>query len=152
MAMDPERTNSACTSRVARISGRVEFRGLAKIEGDAEGEITGDDIEIEPSAVVTGQITANSLKVAGHVDGEIVARERVEVLSTARLRCTITTPTLVVAEGARFEGDCKMPRRPTNSRQPESGEAKKTEVPLFITQTQREALREPNYSENDIAN
>jgi cytoskeletal protein CcmA (bactofilin family) len=44
------------------------------------------------------------------MSGEIVARERVEVLPTARLKCTISTPSLVLQEGALFDGDCKMPR------------------------------------------
>ena len=36
--------------------------------------------------------------------------ERIEVLATAHLRCTISTPSLVLNEGAVFDGDCKMPR------------------------------------------
>jgi cytoskeletal protein CcmA (bactofilin family) len=83
---------------------------VATIEGEAEGEIIGDEIEIAPSAVVTARITANRLRIAGQVNGEIVAHQRLEVLATARLRCTITTPMLVITEGAQFDGDCNMPR------------------------------------------
>jgi cytoskeletal protein CcmA (bactofilin family) len=99
MTVNPGRTTSSCISKGTRISGKVEFREMARIEGEAEGEITGDNIEIAPSAVVTARKTANKLKVGGQVNGEIVARERIEVLRTARLRCTIITPTLVVTEG-----------------------------------------------------
>jgi len=120
MRIDPETASSSCISTVIRISGKVEFRELAKIEGEAEGEITGDEIEIAPSAVVMARITANRLRVGGQVNGEIVARERLELLSTARLRCTINTPRLVVIEGAQFDGDCKMPRPSTSSSQSES--------------------------------
>jgi len=99
--------------------------------------------------VVTARITANRLKVGGQVNGEIVARERIEVLPTARLRCTITTPTLVVTEGAQIDGDCKMPRTPSSSPQSESNET--TGVSFFITQAQRAELRERGYSDDDIA-
>lgn len=102
------RTILSCISKGTRISGTVDFRGMVIIEGEAEGEITGDNIEIAPSGVVMARITANRLRIGAQVDGEVVARERIEVLSTARLRCAITTPTLVLAEGAKFEGDCKM--------------------------------------------
>jgi cytoskeletal protein CcmA (bactofilin family) len=112
MAIDDEKSNSSCISRGTRISGKLDFKEPAQIDGDAEGEITGGEIEIAQSAVVTARITANRLTVAGEVNGEIVAHERLEVLATARLRCTITTPTLVMAEGAQFDGDCKMPSRP----------------------------------------
>jgi cytoskeletal protein CcmA (bactofilin family) len=151
MAMDPGRTISSRISKGSRMSGKVDFGEMARIEGEAEGEITGDNIEIGPSAVVMARITANRVKVSGQVDGEIVARERIEVLPTARLRCMITTPTLVVAEGAQFDGDCKMSGGLTNSPQTESHEAKETELSFLITQKQRAELRERGYSDDDIA-
>ena len=57
---DPGRPISSCISKGAWISGKVDFGTMARIEGEAEGEITGDEIEIAPSAVVTARITANS--------------------------------------------------------------------------------------------
>ncbi len=92
-----------------KISGKLNFRAPAKIEGEAEGEITGDVIMIAQGAVVTARIAGTRVTVAGQVNGEIIARERLELLPTARLKCTITTPSLVLNEGAQFEGDCKMP-------------------------------------------
>jgi cytoskeletal protein CcmA (bactofilin family) len=157
MTVNPGRTTSSCISKGTRISGKVEFREMARIEGEAEGEITGDNIEIAPSAVVTARITANKLKVGGQVNGEIVARERIEVLPTARLRCTIITPTLVVTEGAQFDGDCKMPRTASNSPQSESqeemetGESKEAGLSFLVTRAQKAELRELGYSDNDIA-
>jgi len=151
MAINPDRTSSPCISRITRISGKLELRGLVEIEGEAEGEIIGDDIEIAPSAVVTARITANRLKVGGQVSGEIVARERLEVLPMARLQCTITTPMLVVTEGGQFNGDCKMPRSRTSSPRSEPPTTKETEVSFFITQAQRAALREYGYSDDDIS-
>jgi cytoskeletal protein CcmA (bactofilin family) len=93
-----------------KISGKLNFRAPAKIEGEVDGEISGDDILIAQGAVVTARIAATRLTVAGQVSGEIVVRERLELLPTARLKCAITTPSLVLNEGAQFEGDCKMPR------------------------------------------
>ena len=122
MATDPATISSSCISKGARISGKVDFGKIARIEGEAEGEITGDYIEIAPSAVVMACITANTLKISGQVDGEIIARERVELLPTARLHCTITSPILVVTEGAQFDGGIKM-----SGGQPSSPESKSNE-------------------------
>jgi cytoskeletal protein CcmA (bactofilin family) len=105
--------DAAFESRIGkgtRISGKLNFRAPAKIDGEAEGEITGDDIFIAQGAVVTARIAAARIVVAGTVNGEIIARERVELLPTARLQCTISTPKLVLNEGAQFDGECKMPR------------------------------------------
>ncbi|MGH7933052.1 MAG: bactofilin family protein [Candidatus Binataceae bacterium] len=105
-----ERTFESRIGKGTKISGKFNFRAPAKIEGEAEGEITGDEIVIAQGAVVTARIAAARVIVAGVVNGEIVARERIEVLATARLHCTISTPKLILSEGAIFEGDCKMPR------------------------------------------
>jgi cytoskeletal protein CcmA (bactofilin family) len=151
------RTVSSVISKGTRFSGKVEFGETARVDGEAEGEIIGDQIEIASSAVVTARITANRVQISGQVSGEIVARERIELLPSAKLRCTITTPTLVIAAGAQFDGDCKMPHGPTNPRQLESQEARETDetkepnVSFFITQAQKAELRERGYSDDDIA-
>jgi cytoskeletal protein CcmA (bactofilin family) len=119
MTINGEKATPCCISKGTRISGKLNFKELAQIEGEADGEITGDEIEIAQSAVVTARITANRLRVAGQVTGEIVAHERLELLPTARLQCTITTPTLVVIEGAYLDGDCRIPSRRATSPQSE---------------------------------
>lgn len=110
MALNEDKSFESRIGKGAKISGKVVFRASAKIEGEADGEITGDEILIAEGAVVTARIAGSRVTVAGQVSGEIVARERLELLPTARLKCTITTATLVLNEGAQFEGDCKMTR------------------------------------------
>lgn len=104
---------AAFDSRIGKgtkISGTLNFKAPVKIEGEAEGDITGDEILIAESAVVTARVTALRLIVAGRLSGEVTARERVELMPSARVRCTLTTPSLILREGAQFEGDCKMPQ------------------------------------------
>jgi cytoskeletal protein CcmA (bactofilin family) len=93
-----------------KVSGKLNFRGPARIEGEAEGEITGEEIVIANGAVVSARLSATRVSIAGVFSGEVTARERVELLPTARVQCTISTPSLVLNEGATFDGDCKMPR------------------------------------------
>jgi hypothetical protein len=66
-------------------------------------------------------------------------------MPTARLRCTITTPTLVIAEGAQFEGDCRMYLPTTRPRQPESHEAKNNGGRFSLSR-----LREAHFASGDI--
>jgi cytoskeletal protein CcmA (bactofilin family) len=110
MAADMNGAFESCISKGTKISGKLNFRESARIDGEAEGEITGDEIVIAPGAMVTARIAAARLTIGGNVTGEVIARERIELLPTARVRCTLTTPSLVLNEGAQFEGDCKMPR------------------------------------------
>jgi cytoskeletal protein CcmA (bactofilin family) len=110
MAVIDERSYESRIGKGTKVSGKLNFKSPAKIEGEAEGEITGDEILIAEGAVVTARIAGTRVTVAGQVNGEIIARERLELLATARLKCTITTASLILNEGAQFEGDCKMPR------------------------------------------
>ncbi len=105
--------DSAFESRIGKgtkASGKLNFRGPVKIEGEVEGEISGDEVVIAAGAVVSARISAGRVTIAGAFSGEVTARERVELMATARAQCTISTPNLVLNEGAQFDGDCKMPR------------------------------------------
>ena len=150
MAIEPGDTSLSCIGRGIRISGKMKFRELVIIEGEAEGEITGDEIEIATSAIVRARITANKIRVAGQVNGEIVARERVELLPTGRLRCTIITPKLVISEGAQFDGECKMSGERIVPPESKPQETKGT-VLAVVTNAQKTELRERGYSDEEIA-
>lgn len=106
----PEDATESRIGKGTKVSGKLNFRGPARIEGEAEGEITGEEIIIANGAVVSARISAARVTIAGVFSGEVTARERVELLATARAQCTISTPSLVLNEGATFDGDCRMPR------------------------------------------
>jgi cytoskeletal protein CcmA (bactofilin family) len=46
--------------------------------------------------------------VAGRVEGQIVARERAELLASAEVKGSVQAPKVVIAEGARLEGSIAM--------------------------------------------
>ena len=94
--------NEEFESRIGKgtkASGKLNFRGPVKIEGEAEGEITGDEVIIATGAVVSARISASKVTIAGAFSGEVTARERVELMAPARVQCTISTPSLVLNEG-----------------------------------------------------
>jgi cytoskeletal protein CcmA (bactofilin family) len=46
--------------------------------------------------------------IRGKVEGNVTAKEKVELLAPARLIGNVTAPRLVIAEGVVFDGDCSM--------------------------------------------
>ena len=102
--------NESRIGRGTKVIGKLVFGATARIEGEVEGEITAEDLILSETAVVNARITAQSITIAGTVNGDITARQRIELLATARARGTLKTPNLVLHEGAMFDGDCKMPR------------------------------------------
>lgn len=92
-----------------QFKGILSFAGAVRIDGQLEGEIVGDELLIvgEPGQV-KAKIEVGTLVVSGLVQGNITARERVELLRPSRVTGTIRTPCLIVAEGALFNGSCDM--------------------------------------------
>lgn len=93
----------------SKISGKLSFDGPIRIDGHVDGEINAkDSLTIGESAVVTAQIRAASIVVAGKVSGDIIAGQRIEIRPSAKVLGNLTSPVLVVHEGALFEGHCSM--------------------------------------------
>lgn len=93
----------------SKVSGKLAFEGPARIDGQIDGEINAkDSVVIGESAVVTAQIKAASIVVAGKISGDITASQRIEIRPSAKVLGNLTSPVLVVHEGAVFEGHCAM--------------------------------------------
>jgi hypothetical protein len=57
---------------------------------------------------VDADVEVATARVNGVVNGDIKATERIELGRTAQVRGDISAPTLVVEQGAVFEGSCRM--------------------------------------------
>lgn len=93
----------------SRVEGKLSFEGSVRIDGQIEGDISAQDtVTIGKNAEVTAQIHAGTVVVEGRVNGDITARQRVELRSPAKLVGNLSTPSLIIHEGAVFEGSCTM--------------------------------------------
>ena len=88
------------------IVGGVEAGQDLIIDGRVDGQISlpNHHLSISASAVVSARIVARSVTISGSVHGNILARERVEMLASAFVEGHLTTPALTLEEGARFTG------------------------------------------------
>ena len=92
----------------AEFRGTLSFRGAARIEGRVSGAISATGtLFVGARAVVAAEIEVDELIVAGQVEGDVRARQRAELLPGARLRGSIETPRLAVAEGSVLDGRCR---------------------------------------------
>ncbi len=89
--------------------GILQYARPLKIQGKFEGEIKGTDaLEIGAQAKVQAHIEATHVVVLGHVTGNIVASEKVELRQGATLIGNIRSPKLEIDDGVIFEGQCEM--------------------------------------------
>jgi cytoskeletal protein CcmA (bactofilin family) len=93
----------------SKISGKLLFEGTTRIDGQVDGEIiVKESLVIGESAVVSAQIKADSIIVAGSASGDLIASQRLEIRSSARVTGNLTSPVVIVHEGATFQGHCSM--------------------------------------------
>jgi cytoskeletal protein CcmA (bactofilin family) len=93
----------------SRVSGQLSFQGPARIDGFVEGEIQCQGpLTVGEGAEVRARISGQVVTIQGKVEGNITAKERVELLAPARLIGNVNAPRLIIAEGVVFDGDCSM--------------------------------------------
>src|ERR1043166_465984 len=91
------------------IKGNLKFSGELTLEGKLEGEVQTDGLlNLGDSAVVNGNINAQSVVVRGKLNGNINAKEKIEIKAKAELFGDIRATKLVVEEGVTFVGKTEV--------------------------------------------
>jgi cytoskeletal protein CcmA (bactofilin family) len=93
----------------SRVTGQLTFQGSARIDGSVEGEIRCyGTLTIGEGAEIRAKISAQSVVIRGRVEGNVTAKDRLELLAPGRLYGNISTSRLIMSEGVIFDGDCSM--------------------------------------------
>ncbi len=89
----------------AEVQGTIRTAGNLRIDGKVEGEIhCGGDLVVGKTAVIQGNMEVNSISIAGALTGNVTARDRIEMKSTARVNGDIKAKRLAVEDGVTFIG------------------------------------------------
>lgn len=91
----------------AAIQGTVVFKDPVnlRINGDFNGKLdTKGSLVIGEAARITADITGDHITIAGHVTGDVHARESLTVVAPAYLKGNVHTTSLSVSEGAVIDG------------------------------------------------
>jgi len=97
------------------IGKEVVVEGLLKTEGDIQinGQFTGEietsgDLIVGEHAKVKAEITGNNVYVAGEVEGNITAKEKLEILETGRINGNVTSQAMSIEPGGILKGSSEM--------------------------------------------
>ena len=96
---------AASTTIVGKITGKGAYVFCGAVEGDCdiEGPLT-----LAAGGRWRGTVKATDIVVAGVVEGDVVAQQRVEILGTARITGSLAGNSIAVAEGAIIAGEIKV--------------------------------------------
>jgi len=108
------------TTIVGALSGKGNYVFCGRVEGecDVDGPVT-----LAEGGEWKGTLCATDIIIAGTVEGDVVARQRVEISGTARITGSLAGNSIAVAEGAVIEGDIKV----TDGEQPVKFEERRQE-------------------------
>ena len=99
----------------AHFSGEMVFHGIMQLDGHFSGLIASPTgtLRVSPGSEIDASIEVAAAEIQGVVKGDISARESVVMKPSARVTADIETPSLVVEDGAVFEGRCRMSGGPS---------------------------------------
>lgn len=101
---------SASFATQAELNGEITFKDMVRVNGHVAGTIyskTGTLI-VDISACVEAKVDVAVAVINGTVKGHIIARDRVELGPASKIYGNIWTRSLVIKDGAIFEGVCRM--------------------------------------------
>lgn len=92
------------------VEGGINSQESICIEGTVRGGkiVTEGNVIVSEKARVDADIFADTVVLSGEVNGNIIARSKLEITTKGKLRGDIRTGSLVIAEGVLFEGKCQM--------------------------------------------
>jgi cytoskeletal protein CcmA (bactofilin family) len=101
---------SAAFVTEAELTGEFNFKDAIRVNGHIAGKVfskTGTII-VDVEAKIDAHVDVAVAVIGGTVNGDIVARERVELGPASRIYGNIWTRSIVIKDGAIFEGVCRM--------------------------------------------
>jgi len=110
-SMADEGKMNSIIGKGCRVNGTIDVQdGTLRIDGDFEGNVNcpGGTVVIGKGGTVKADIKVSNAVVGGTVNGNIDAKEKIELQAGSRLEGDIKTRRLVIDEGVFFEGSCKM--------------------------------------------
>jgi cytoskeletal protein CcmA (bactofilin family) len=129
----PSEEISAYLGKETLFEGKMTFEGVFRLDGKFEGEILeSGTLIVGETAIVKGKIVLNTIIINGLVEGDVIAKARVEIHSTGKILGTLSTPILTINEGGTFEGNCKMKGGLDKKEDNLDLSSKKTDHPLSV--------------------
>jgi cytoskeletal protein CcmA (bactofilin family) len=90
-------------------SGTLTFNGAVRIDGKMDGQVNTDDtLIIGENGILEAEINAGTVICRGKIKGTIKATKRIEIHTNSEVVGNISSPALLVENGAIFDGSCDM--------------------------------------------
>ena len=100
----------------SHIEGNLHFEDTFRVDGRLSGRVDSKgDLVVGEQGEVEGDIRVGRIFVSGTVKGSVQASQRVEITSRGKVHADLETPSLMIEDGAFFEGRCSMTQHPESA-------------------------------------
>lgn len=101
--------NTTIIREDASFEGKMVFDGNVMVNGKFKGEIiSSGELTVGNGGLVEGVLQIGTINIFGEVRGNIKAKQKIVINAPATVKGDIEAPSLVIQEGAVFEGNCTM--------------------------------------------
>jgi cytoskeletal protein CcmA (bactofilin family) len=92
------------------VTGEANFKAMMRVDGHLSGRIssTSGTLIVGSNGKVDANVEVAVAVIHGTINGDVIATQRLELGRSAKVNGNIQTPSLVIEQGAVFEGSCKM--------------------------------------------
>ena len=92
------------------VTGEANFKAMMRVDGHLSGRVssTSGTLIVGANGKVDANIEVAVAVIHGTINGDIIATQRLELGRAAKVNGNIQTPSLIIEQGAMFEGTCKM--------------------------------------------
>ena len=91
------------------VKGNLKFAGELTFDGKLDGEIQSDGVlNLGENAVIKGNLNVNTVVLRGKINGNVTAKDKVDIKSKTELFGDVRAAKLVIEEGVTFVGKTEV--------------------------------------------
>ena len=107
--METDKTPKTLIAEDIEITGSIKCASHVQFDGKLNGDLTCTGAALlGKTAVVKGNVSAESISISGTITGNITAKDRIEMKSTAKVQGDIRAKRLTVEDGVTFIGKSEV--------------------------------------------
>lgn len=115
------------------VTGDIVFADRLRVEGQVAGKLLSESgtLIVEAAGRIKAQVDVDVCIIRGTLEGNVNAKSRIEIHKSSRVNGDLTTPVLLIEEGAVFNGTIGMTRE-TASRMPQEIQSQESEEKIRV--------------------
>ena len=102
------------------ITGEVTSREDITVHGQVKGQISMPEgsLLVAPTARIEADVDVTNVTIHGTMSGKVAAGERLELTPTATVKGTLIAPSVVLRDGATFNGKIQVEKKGASANRP----------------------------------